>query len=172
MSAFCPESSMSFIRSEWLAFSARPQIGGGVGDRCLIYEGWLGIGSWVAVCTRVVVMHRAPSLSLSVSTLASSQQPSQQLVLALQRPKSKEYSSRRQAGRMVSSLSFLLSRYFGSHCLRITKETHFRRRCRLDYLIEWATRASQLKQLAGEQTAFCKKKWLLLLQLLRPVLPP
>ena len=76
----------------------------------------------------VVVMHRAPSLSLG---LASSSQQQQLVLLALQRAK----SSGRQAGRMVSSLSFLLSRYFGSHCLRITKETHFRRR-QLDYLIE------------------------------------
>ena len=101
----------------------------------------------------VVVMHRAPSLSLGLASSSQQQQQQQQLVLlALQRAK----SSGRQAGRMVSSLSFLLSRYFGSHCLRITKETHFRRR-QLDYLIEWATAASQLKQLAGEeQTAFCK----------------
>ena len=80
----------------------------------------------------VVVMHRAPSLSLGLASSSQQQQQQQQLVLlALQRAK----SSGRQAGRMVSSLSFLLSRYFGSHCLRITKETHFRRR-QLDYLIE------------------------------------
>ena len=79
----------------------------------------------------VVVMHRAPSLSLGLASSSQQQQQQQLVLLALQRAK----SSGRQAGRMVSSLSFLLSRYFGSHCLRITKETHFRRR-QLDYLIE------------------------------------